>query len=284
MSTHITKSVLSAILQGKLFALSLAALILPAAWLHAATVSLDFEGESAGSGTPPSGWSLITVAGSPTYVTSAAGGGSNGTGGSSGLAGQVSSTAFVNADLPGAYLVNSGSKSFDLNSSVTGSFDFQIVHEGTFDDIVFVLGDVADGITTTNAGELLSMKVAEVTSTGVAAVISDGVGDEGIHRLATTGTTTPDDTWHRITFSWTPTSGLTGDFTYTVNNFSSDLFTLNATGFTFDNNIGYIGFGSVNDTIRFDNVSVTGAVIPEPSTAILAGLGLVGLCFRRRRK
>lgn len=42
------------------------------------------------------------------------------------------------------------------------------------------------------------------------------------------------------------------------------------------------GDGSLNFPIE-DNDSGFGAVIPEPSTALLMGLGLVGMGLRRRR-
>ena len=62
------------------------------------------------------------MAGAPTFVTTAAGQGSNGSGGTSGLAGQVRSTDFVSGktDLPGAYLVSS--TVFDATLPFSGSF------------------------------------------------------------------------------------------------------------------------------------------------------------------
>ena len=45
-------------------------------------------------------------------------------------------------------------------------------------------------------------------------------------------------------------------------------------------------FNEILDSTQLNNVMTQGAEnfnIPEPSTAILAGLGLMGICFRRRR-
>ena len=59
---------------------------------RAEVVTQDFEGVTAGSTTPPTGWSAVTVTGqSGSYTATASGLGSNGTGGSSGLAASSSS-------------------------------------------------------------------------------------------------------------------------------------------------------------------------------------------------
>ena len=240
----------------------------------AASIVQNFEGSSAGSGTPPAGWSLVTEAGSPTYATSSAGAGSDGAGSSSGLGGRVFSSAFVVADHPGAYLVNS--IHLAVTTTITGSFDFLIVTEGSFDDAVFVIGDVANGITGSSNGELLSVKFYE----GADQTLNDGTGaDTRLDAASISGLA--NDTWYRASFTWTPTSGTTGDFSITVNDFSSNLYTLSTTGFAFDVANAQVGFGSVNDTMIFDNVSIADS-IPEPSSVLLSVLG-VGLLLRRRR-
>jgi hypothetical protein len=251
------------------------------ATLTPGNLSENFEGSTAGSSTPPSGWILRDTANTfdATYATSAAGAGSNGAGGSSGLAGRVSSIDFPNgnADLSGGYLFNT--TSFDMSLALAGSFDFQAVGEGTFDDITFLIGAIADGLQEASTGEMLTVKIAE--SGG--ANISTGLGDN--ERIAQTSTVITDDTWYQATVEWTPTSGTTGDFSITVSDFSSDLYTLSVTGFTFDAAAAQIGFGSVNDSILFDNVNITGTtVIPEPSSLALAVFGLLSLGFVGRRR
>ena len=52
-----------------------------------------------------------------------------------------------------------------------------------------------------------------------------------------------------------------------------------------DSKNAFFGFGTVDDASRFDNISITGELVPEPSTLCLAIFGLVGLIgFGRRRK
>jgi lysophospholipase L1-like esterase len=232
----------------------------------------NFETSSAGSGTPPAGWSLIKTAG--TYSTSAAGAGSNGAGGSAGLAGQVSSTANPapgNNGLPGAYLVNSAAVALD--APVEGSFDFRLVHESTFDDVGFIIGDVANGITGTSDGELLYVRITEGEPNTTAVILQDGTADGTSSIVASAGGTILDDTWYRATVTWTPTNGTIGTFTFAISNFSSNVVTMTTSGFAFDSVNGYIGFGSINDTIRFDHVSFMGSapliVIPPPSPIVI---------------
>jgi MYXO-CTERM domain-containing protein len=244
----------------------------------AISVNETFEGSSAGSTTPPTGWSLKTMAGTGSYATSAAAAGSNGAGGSTGLAGIVTANTVYATDLPGAYLYNTAT--FDLTQNLSGSFDFQMVHDSTFDDVIFLLGDISGGLTKTN-GQVLSSKFTEASSSGRAGTLNAGSGAEA-DRLDISNVTIADDTWFTASFSWEPISGTTGDFSITVNNFTSDVFTLATTGYTFNSADAQIGFGSVNDVIKFDNVSVTGSPIPEPRAALLGGLGLLALLRRRR--
>ncbi|MCG8585951.1 MAG: PEP-CTERM sorting domain-containing protein [Pirellulales bacterium] len=250
---------------------------------QAATVVENFESQTPGSSTIPAGWSLITASGAPdtpSYATSAAGDGSDGAGASSGLAGVVSTgpdSISGKSDMPTGLLVNT--TDFDLTSALTGTFDFLIQSDGDFDDVVFTIGAIADGITTTTADELLTVKFTEGTQLSA---LTDGTGD-ATNRFDTNATSTPTDTWFTASVIWTPTSGTTGDFSITINDFSSDLFTLSTTGFTFGSATAQIGFGSVNDTIRFDNVNFA-TVVPEPSSLTLAALGIVGLSLRPRRR
>ena len=74
-------------------------------------------------------------------------------------------------------------------------------------------------------------------------------------QLVTNGVLLAEETWYRATVTWMPTSGTTGSFSITVSNFITNLFTLTLPNFTFDSANGYIGLGSVNDTVRFDNVN-----------------------------
>lgn len=87
-------------------------------------------------------------------------------------------------------------------------------------------------------------------------------------------------------FTWTPTSGTTGDFSITWDGPTyGGTENISYSGFTFDSAEGYFGFGTGRSPGRFDNISITGTVIPEPASAmLLAVLGLVGLNMRRSRR
>jgi len=249
-------------------------LVLAAVTAGAATISLDFESETANSATVPTGWALqSTPGGTAVYRTTPAGQGSNGLGGNTGLAGQISCTAGPsNTQYPGAYLAST--TNVDLTKAFSGTFDFRIVHESTYDDVGFLLGAVGDGLNVTggSAGEFV---YAKFTEGGGGKLLKDGlIGD-----LDAVNASLVDDTWYHAVVAWTPTSGTTGDFSITVSDFSSDVFSLSTTGFTFDSAEGQIGFGSVNDTMRVDNVSFT----PEPASLTLLAIGGL-LAIRRRRR
>lgn len=214
--------------------------------------SEDFEGQAPGTRTPPAGWSLITVAGAPTYAVTATGQGSQGDGTSAGLAAKVHSSDFLGSPwsgLPGAYLVKN--TDYDLTSGLRVTFDFQISQKGDWDDVVFVLGAVDDGVSAASAGELLATKIAEAGGASVAT----GLGTSS-DQIGSVAADLSDDTWYRATATWSPSSGSTGTLAVTVNDFTSDECTIVTTGFSFDSPEGQIGFGSVNDTITFDNVKV----------------------------
>ena len=269
----------------KIITLSCAACLVGSLLNAQIVVTENFEGSSAGSATPPAGWSLVNKTGSPSYATSAAGLGSNGAGGSAGLAGRVSSTAFVDTNLAGGYLVNH--TAFSLSSQVTGTFDFQIVHEDVYDDVTFMLGALADGYDKTalgngTPGEFLTVKLTEAASEGVSNSISNGYGrdqtatNDRLGQLVTNNILLADDTWYRARVTWIPTSGTTGDFSITVSDFSTNLFTLTKTGFTFSSANGNIGFGSVNDTVRFDNINFTDEIVDVSQEGAIVSLNQIG--------
>lgn len=252
---------------------SLAVIALSSGIAHASSIIDNFESEIAG-GSISSDWSSITVAGTPIFQVTAAGAGSNGLGGNAGLGIQVSSTDFLNPELPGAYLVNN--TAFDLTSSFAGTFDFLIANEGTADDITFTFGDIGAGLSTSSAGGHLTTKILENVDTGIANGTGTVLAENGAPSLG-------DDTWYRASVNWDITSGLTGNYSMTVTNLTSgtEVSSVGVTDFTFDNANAKIGFGSVNDTLILDNVNI--ASVPEPSSIALLGLGSISVLLRCRR-
>ena len=224
-------------------------LLMQAAPAIAAAFQEDFENQPLGTTTPPAGWTLIDTTATPN-ATYAAVDSSTGAGGSSGVAGKVTSFDYANGGLPGAYMVNS--TAFDPATQIAGQFDVQILHEANDDDIVFLIGDIGAELTG-NAGDALVLKLLEIGSSSTSA-LNDGAGS----RLATPSNIY-DDTWYRVSFLWTPTNGSTGELAARVVNLDSHGYWTNPltySGFTFTASTVQCGFGSVNDTGVFDNIDV----------------------------
>lgn len=247
---------------------------------NAATMSQDFESGSLGSTTPPAGWSLNPVAGTSAYLTTT---GANGTG----LGGQITGNHPQNGStIPAGYVVNDGGVPFDATQPISGTFDFYVQEAGNYSSAMFLLGDIQNGIAQNDGGEYLGMFLRRATF-GARAGIIDGAGamldTANNYRISS-------NTWYTADFTWTPTSGTTGDFSYSVN--YSTPWTASYSGFTFNSPDAYFGFGtggyySSDHTGIFDNISITGTAVPEPSTFALSAFGLLGFAFvagRRRQR
>ncbi len=216
------------------------------------TIVEDFQSHTAtGETAPPAGWTLIDTAGAVEGYLSVDS--SVGAGGHTGFAGQVSSLNYVHGALPGAYIVHS--TAFDPKQSIVGSFSLLIPNEDVNDDALFIMGDVGSGLTL-NANDALCLKLIETGAVDPSR-LHDGAGSV---LDAQSGSRIPNDTWHRVSFSWMPTSGSTGKFrarifeSSTGNAVGSTAFTEN--GFTFAPSSVQFGFGSVNDKGRFDNINI----------------------------
>lgn len=255
---------------------------------NAASVTLDFEGETAGSSTVPSGWGYLDsgLGGSGTYTVSAAGGGSTGTG----LGGVLTSPNPTHGTkLPYSFLVNSGSaQGFDVRNAISGSYDFKFTDSSAYDSSGFLFGDISGGtIGGSDAGQLLLTYHSNGGYGNAPSRIVDGSNTS----LADGGSNFSDNTWYRTSFTWTPTSGTTGDFTRTSTRWNGSAWvshsTLSVSGFTFDDPEAYVGVADLwaSDT-TFDNISVTGDlyVVPEPSVLgfSMVCVGLAALLRRRR--
>ncbi len=203
----------------------------------------------------------------------------------SGLAGRVESKDFSPSDrteMPGAYIVSP--TSLETSQGFFGRFDIYLEDEGTTDDGIFFFGDIGNGLTDV-AADALSLKLIESGHVGTPPGSHLANGADNV--LVDGGPQIDDETWHRVEFRWSPTSGTTGDFIASIYRLSDNAFlgSISLAGFTFDPEWVQFGFGSLNDTVRFDNIWI--ATVPEPGTLLVWSLMLAlgaGLAWRRRRR
>lgn len=226
---------------------------------NAANISINFEGETLGSTTPPAGWSFVPVAGTSSYVVTAGNGG--------GLAGQVTGNHPSNSStIPAGYMVNSGGVAFDATQPISGTFDFFIPEAGNYSSALFMIGDIQTGITQTTAGEWLGMFLRERTF-GARAQLTAGDGSTLFNGDGNNQYRIDTNQWINADFTWTPTSGTTGDFSFEWTYPSQpNRGPMTVTGYTFASDEAWFGFGSGgyfnNDhSGRFDNISITGTEI-----------------------
>lgn len=258
------------------------------------TITEDFEGLTAGGTTTPSVWThqstgLAGGSGTVSYATSAAGAGSQNTG----LAG-VLTDATVGTHtgrVPHTIFVNSGSASgFDLGQNITGSYDFKHTGGSAYASSAFLFGDIktpAD-IDGSSAGQLLQFFHSRGGYGNAPSGFVDGT-EATIQSKSNFNYS--DNTWYRVSFTWTATGAKTGDLAITSTRWNGSSYVAHNSdtysGFTFDSNEAFFGFGNVynNDTsgVSIDNISITGTLIPEPSTLALIGLGACMMIRRRRR-
>lgn len=224
----------------------------------AATILQNFEGVTVPA--IPTGWEAVG-SGITTANNGNPGNSVNAAGGSTG------------------YLVNTG-VGFDATESITGTFDFYIVENGNYTNGSFFFGDVQSGLSTT-AGDHLRVDLREKTFGARANIIdADGTtvfsgAGNNLYEIVT-------NTWYSASFSWTPTSGSTGNFSFSWGAAEGPM---TVTGYTLNSSEVFFGFGTVDDPARFDNISITGTEfvpVPEPNMFALAGLGGVLLLLRRR--
>jgi hypothetical protein len=245
----------------------------------AATILQNFESTS--GSTVPAGWNLVTAV-SGTYATTT---GHDGSGGGSGNAGTINSTGASGPNsTPGAYLVNTGTgmTAFNVSQTITGSFDINLAVPGSYDSGAFMFGDIGDGVQGTNAGELMYATFNRSNFGNDRQDVNNGLGTQISNEVNVKFVS---DTWYEASFSWTPTSGRTGTFSISVSNAAtgSALYAVTTDPFTFNKDDAYFAFGDIDATsATYDNISITGTVVPEPSVAMLGAIGSL-LLLRRRR-
>lgn len=237
-----------------------------------ALISEDFEGATAPAA--PAGWTVISNGGG-TYATAA------GRGGGQGGAFDWTSS---NQTTPGIYLVNNG-VAFDASQPISGNFDFIIDESTNYSTINFIFGDVLDGAAGA-AGEFLNLNIRRKTF-GARASLTDG-SDAALVSGSNNNWEVGTGAWYDLRFTWTPTSGTTGDVEFiwssTEDSYGPDPDgeVMTYSGYTFDSNEVWFGFGTGRSDGTFDNINITGELIPEPASIALIGLGGLAMITRRR--
>ena len=185
---------------------------------------------------------------------------------------------------PTGYLVNSGLQAFDARQNISVTFDFFLTEVRNRDAASFMMGDIAGGLNG-NAGQLVGAWLVE-GSFGKDVAAFDGTGTEVAAHQAPDNTDVISGTWTTINITWTPSSGTTGTFSINDPGFGTGWPKTFET--TLDSTDVYFGFGTGaqasadGQSVYFDNISITGTVIPEPSVPLLGGLGLLMLLRRRK--
>jgi len=226
----------------------------------AETISEDFEAATAGvTNTPPAGWQISGSVENGYYVTSP-------------NLGNPNKCAFLDWTgttqvSPGIYMVNSGA-AFDATKAISGSFHFFVNEEGNYSTINFILGDVQDGLVS-SAGAFINVYLDEIQF-GSRAQIYDGAGGLLFNGDGNNTYTINSGQWcYDATFTWTPTNGTTGDFSFSWKSADgTQRGPMTVTGYTFDNPEVYFGFGTGKVAGRFDNISITGSTIAAQGTLI----------------
>ena len=244
---------------------------------NAATISENFDSTAVGA-TPPTGWTTVGVGSGDTYEVTATGNPLNCSSMDAATGGHNNGNRF---DPPNVYLVNSG-EGFDATRDFSGSFDFYTSGAGNYATINFIAGDIQNGLTSTSAGEYLNVGMSENTF-GFGSNIMNGAGGFEFETFRSNDKDPrnyylPLNAWTTATVTWTADTGI-----FAIN-WAGLPTAMTTSGYSFDANEVFLGFGTVNTDVRFDNISFNQADVPEPSTVILAGLGLAGLGLRRGRK
>lgn len=223
----------------------IAGLAMTAAASAQTTITQDFESTTAPD--VPSGWTTVGVGGDGTYATTA-GTGNPGQSGNLDWNGSKTSP-------PSVYLVNNG-VAFDATRPISGSFDFYVNEEGNYSNANFVFGDVQDGLAG-NAGEFINVWMCE-QQFDTRARVYDGANNILFSGDGNNAYAFKTNEWVSASFTWTPTSGTTGNFSVLLDSPSYTNSPMVVTGFTFDSPSAFFGFGTGNAAVRFDNISLTG--------------------------
>ena len=174
---------------------------------------------------------------------------------------------------------------FDGQFVVGGATSFQ-VESITFD--YFVDGHNGEGLLNLQVGPWSGTAPLPSTESGRHALFADPGGSTGD---AAQGSVTFDFINNLLTVSRigisSYTTPLTSDFQISPGTQSLDILTQNTyfgEGGYWDANVASVGIGGQTGAYRIDNFRIDVSPIPEPSSALLGGLGALALLLRRQRR
>lgn len=237
------------------------------------TITEDFEGLSLGSTATPDGWSYIDVTGLPNNSYSITNGYSGG------LGARFTGDNSVNANQPpGCYIVNSDGPVFgtgpflDLTKPISGSFQYYIDTDLSGGDSrakggIFIFGDIRNGIAGSTAGSYLGLQMMK-DSFGNRGGVIDGAGNQVKSYVGNQNYLS----WYTISFSWTPTNGVSGVFE--ASGSGSGSWSVAYSNYTFNVTQAYFGFGAGDyyngsPVVYYDDISITGSPINPSGTVII---------------
>ena len=221
------------------------------------TITLDFESETLGSTNAPPGWNIFNQNNQGTYVVADTG--------NPGKSGNVD-WGGSNQGYPGIYFTNE--TGFDATRPISGSFNFYIDSDANYAQVLFVFGDVGDGLEQT-AGNYLNAVLQRATF-GQRARLFDADGTMIFNGDGNNNFSISAKTWTPATFTWTPTNGLTGTFSLSWMVGDSARGPLVADDYTLNSDAAFVGFGTGREPGRFDNISVTGfPILPQGTVVII---------------
>jgi len=246
----------------------------------ATLVDEDFEGEVG----LPAGWTLVDNGpGAESFSITA---GHDGAGNDAGDGGNVTVPNPGPTSSPGGWI--QAPAEADAAFDFTLTYDVKINPEANVDDTIVVFGDL-DG------GDYYNLFVTEVDANNELYRLEDNsrIGLNDAPTVDDYAAGIANDVWYQVTVDWdvsalelsvdvTDVAAATskGSFTHTLDGTQvsdGDVLNPTLTGAV------QFGFGSFNDNGDFDNISVEGTAIPEPSTWALLLLGVFGLAAVARR-
>jgi len=215
-------------------------LTLPAV-VGAMSIRQDFESQTLPStDTPPAGWTFINPenqAGS--FYEAVTDNGS--------IVGRIKADVVVNGFYPAGYIASTTSVSAQLPFS--GTFDMFLEDEGDWSDGVFMIGDIAEGLT----ADYYFIKYQGASGTTL--VYDSDYPDDSRVIMFDTGLGVQFATWYTTSFSWVPTDGTTGTFSFEVMQMDGTV-VLGGSGELTLPEVVQFGFGSSNDAVRVDNIAI----------------------------